>query len=73
MGESQLIRDVDEKMSASLGPKLSFISRRFTDDRLDYSDLPPFFPLFKLKSSASCISFLMLTMTAMLTWTTWKD
>eukprot|EP00092_Neocalanus_flemingeri_P023748 GFUD01025760.1.p1 GENE.GFUD01025760.1~~GFUD01025760.1.p1 ORF type:complete len:255 (+),score=68.37 GFUD01025760.1:191-955(+) len=36
-------------MSASLGPKLSFISRRFTDSSLDYSDLASLLSTFQIE------------------------
>jgi Ca2+-binding EF-hand superfamily protein len=44
-------------MSASLGPKLSFISRRFTDDKLDYSDLSSLLSPFQIEKFSFLFKF----------------
>jgi len=36
-------------MSASLAPKISFVSQRFTDDRLDYTDLSGLLSPFQIE------------------------
>jgi len=44
-------------MSASLGPKLSFCTRRFTDDKLDYSDLSSLLSPFQIEKFSFLFKF----------------
>jgi hypothetical protein len=37
------------RMSANLGPKISFVTRRYTDDKLDYSDLSSLLSPFQIE------------------------